>query len=72
MATMMISKMKTMTDFSEDDKMATKKRNRKNNTHDCMVRLYGRLVMWGTYTMDDVPENLQPEVKAWVDENMGY
>lgn len=46
-----------------------KKKNRKNSTHDCMVRLYGRLVMWGTTDIEDVPENLREEVEEWVEEN---
>ena len=46
-----------------------KKKNNKKNAHECMVRIYGRLVIWGTYTMDDVPENLREEGEAWVAEN---
>ena len=41
------------------------------STHECMVRLWGRLIIWGTATLDDVPENLRDEVEKWAEENSG-
>lgn len=60
---------KKKTDFTEDKKQMAKKHSR--STHECMVRLWGRLIIWGTATLDDVPENLRDEVEKWAEENSG-
>lgn len=48
------------------------KKQRQNEMHECLVRMYGRLVMWGTEDIEDVPENFRDEVEAWVEENADY
>ena len=49
--------------------MAKKNRKHKNDLHACMVRLYGRLILWGEDTIEDVPEQFREEVEEWVEEN---
>lgn len=46
--------------------MAKKKRT---DTRACMVRIYGRLIIWGADTIDDVPESFREDVLKWVAEN---
>jgi hypothetical protein len=33
---------------------------------DVFVRIYGRLVLWGTWTIEQVPEAYRAAVESWV------
>lgn len=41
------------------------------NIRDLKVRIYGRLVANHRRTLDEIPEDLREDVKAWVIENYG-
>lgn len=37
--------------------------------HDLLVRMYGRLIIWGRRTIEQVPEQYRDDVKKWIAEN---